>query len=80
MVAVGGPRVWVGRDVHIVGESLEGLALEGRIRLRPGRRVALILPGAGPRRVAVRRAHVRSWEVAALGSDGPIYRGFCCWE
>jgi hypothetical protein len=74
------PRVRVGRDVEIVQESLEGLALEGRIRLRPGRGVELLLPSPGRHGLAVRRAHVWSWEVAALGSDGPVYRGFCRWE
>ena len=74
------PRVRVGRDVEIVQESLEGLALEGRIRLRPGRGVELLLPSPGRRGLAVRRAHVLSWEVAAMGSEGLLYRGFCRWE
>ncbi len=72
-------RVFLGRDVEVVRETREGVELDGRIRLRPGFVVELIsvrkerpLP-AGP-------AIVWSWRIHALGSDGPIYRGFCRWH
>jgi hypothetical protein len=73
-------RVRVGRDVQIVRETFDGVALEGRARLRPGHGIELVWDAVNGSGLAVRRATVRSWEVAALGSDGPVYRGFCRWE
>ena len=71
-------RVCIGRDVHTVAERLDGIVLEGRPRLRPGRHVDVtrVVNGAA----SVRRATVWSWAIAAVGRDGPIFRGICHWE
>jgi len=74
------PRVLIGRDARIVREVYAGLALEGRARLRPGQRVDVVLPRVDRPGLIVRRALVWSWEAAAVGSDGLIYRGFCRWD
>ena len=72
-------RLEIGREVEALSESPEGVELRGRVRLRPGRPVELVLRGAGVAPV-VRRALVQSWKVASLGSSGPMYRGSCLWE
>jgi hypothetical protein len=73
-------RIWVGRDVRVVRETADGLEIEGPARLRPGGHVEVVLPRAGGSGIGVRRALVWTWSVAELGSDGPLYRGFCRWD
>ena len=72
-------RLEIGREVEALSENPEGVELRGRVRLHPGRPVELVVRGAGVTPV-VRRALVLSWKVAALGSNGPMYRGACRWE
>lgn len=73
-------RIQVGHHVRVVGETGDGIDLEGVTRLRPGHLVDLLLdatPGAiGP----VRRVFVMSWSVSRLGSDGPTFVGQCRWQ
>ena len=68
--------VHVGRDVRRVGESRDGIELEGRSRLRPGSEIDLVLPDPhGASRVVTVR--VWSWTIVAVGSNGPVFRGVC---
>ncbi len=72
-------RVRIGRDVRIVAERGDGVALEGPARLSPGRPVDIVLaapPGVEP---AVRTAQVWSWSVVRVGKSGATYRGLCRW-
>jgi hypothetical protein len=78
-VSAGLARARVGRDVHIVRETRDGLTLEGRARLRPGQALELVMPTANGQARGLRRVQVWTWEVASLGSDGLEYRGFCRW-
>lgn len=80
MVTPSRRRVLVGRDATILREGFNGLTLEGRARLAPGRLVDVVLPTPLHARPAIRRARVSTWELVSLGSDGPLYRGFCRWE
>jgi hypothetical protein len=69
-------RVRLERDVTVVGETNDGLVLEGARRLRPGQVVELVRdaqPAAG------RSARVLTWKVAQVGSAGMTYRGHCRW-
>jgi len=77
---VGRKRIRVGLDVDVVRETAHGLDLEGRARLRPGQPIEIVLPRAGGGGWTSRRAEVWSWVVYALGSGGPVYRGFCRWN
>jgi hypothetical protein len=71
--------VWVGIDVEQRSESHDGVHLQGRVRLTPGRTIEIARHEAvrGP---VIRRAVVRTWQVRALGRSGPVYHGFCAWE
>ncbi len=73
-------RVFVGRDVNVVRETSEGLDLAGRIRLRPGHSIELVLPRPIVGETSSRRALVWCWNLVSLGSGGPLYRGLCRWE
>ena len=73
-------RVFVGRDVNVVRETGDGLDLAGRVRLRPGHSVVVVLPRPIAGDETTRRAVVWSWNLVALGSGGPLYRGLCHWE
>ena len=73
-------RVFVGRDVNVIRELPEGLDLAGRVRLRPGHPVDVVRPRAIAGGTTSRRALVWSWDLVALGSGGPLYRGLCRWE
>jgi hypothetical protein len=69
-------RVQLGRDLVVVGEDNEGVELEGRARLSPGRTVEVVRAGSA---LVVRTATVASWCLVRMGSDGATYRGFCRW-
>lgn len=71
--------VWLGLDVDLRSESHDGVHLQGRTRLAPGH-VIEIARDDGARGPVIRRAVVRTWQVKALGSRGPIYHGFCAWQ
>jgi len=73
-------RVCVGRDVELVAVKPDGVALEGRARLRPGRLIELVLAWPADGRAPGRRATVQSWSVVRVGSDRPTFRGFCRWD
>jgi hypothetical protein len=72
------PRYRVGRDLTTTAVTDEGVWLEGRHRLCPGRVVELAnVPSThGPRE---RHAMVESWAVARLGKNGTVYHGKCLW-
>lgn len=72
-------RVFIGRDVDVTRETHRGVELTGRLRLRPGFIVDLVPVRPCREPSAVRRALVESWKIRSLGSDGPVYRGFCRW-
>jgi hypothetical protein len=72
-------RVWVGVDVELRSESHDGVHLQGRTRLAPGR-VIEIAHWQPPSPAVIRRALVRTWLVQQLGSEGPVYHGFCAWQ
>jgi hypothetical protein len=65
-------RCVVGRDVRIVSESIDGVWIEGTVRLRPGMVVEVVGEDS-------RTAVVLTWLVARLGKDGTVYRGRCRW-
>jgi hypothetical protein len=71
--------VWIGLDVALRSESHDGVHLQGRMRLAPGQTIE-IARGESRRGPVIRRATVRSWQVRALGSGGPVYHGFCAWQ
>ena len=73
-------RIQVGRQVRVIGETSDGIHLEGVARLRPGHVVDLLLDAAPGAVAPVRRALVQSWTVSRLGSDGPTYVGQCRWQ
>jgi hypothetical protein len=74
-------RVRIGRDVRVVTERPEGLELEGRTRLAPGRPVDLVLPSpADAAAGVVKPAVVWSWYVVRVGPAGATYRGICRWS
>jgi hypothetical protein len=77
---VTGRRLQLGRQVHVLEETDEGLRLEGATRLRPGQPVELVPMAGGESSRPVRRGWVVSWSVARLGKDGPTYHGFCRWQ
>jgi hypothetical protein len=62
----------------MVSEGEEGVEIEGRGRLRPGRDIELVR--AGGICTEVRRAEILSWRVVRIGSDGILFRGFCRWR
>jgi hypothetical protein len=69
-------RLVIGRDLQLLSETDEGVEVEGRARLRPGRDIELVR-GAGPPQV--RRAVLSSWRVVRIAPDGVVFRGFCQW-
>jgi hypothetical protein len=71
-------RICIGRDVRILAERDADVELEGRARLRPGRPVQIAV-WAEQRPFTFRHAMVESWYVAAVGRDGPAFRGVCRW-
>jgi len=73
-------RIHVGRDVRLVGESDEGVDLEGVTRLRPGETVELVRPDPAGRPQPGRKAEVYTWFVVRVGSDGPMFAGHCIWQ
>ena len=76
---VGYARLSIGRDLQLVAENDEGVEVEGRARLRPGRDIELARGTLGDCTPDVRRAVVHSWRVARIGRDDVLYRGFCRW-
>lgn len=71
--------VWVGLDVDLRSESHDGVHLQGRTRLAPGQTVEIAREDSARGQV-IRRAIVRTWQVQALGRNGPVYHGFCAWQ
>ena len=71
-------RLAIGRDLLLVSENDEGVEVEGRTRLRPGRDIELAR-GALDNGMVVRRAVVFSWRVVRVESGGVLFRGFCRW-
>jgi hypothetical protein len=70
-------RVRLDRDVSVVGETNDGLVLQGSRRLRPGQVVELIEPSAG--HGPGRPAQILTWRVSQVGSAGLVFRGHCRW-
>jgi hypothetical protein len=75
-----GRRLVVGRHLRLISETPDGLHLEGLTRLQPGQTVELVSLTAPNGESIVRSAFVLSWSVAALGKEGPTYRGHCRWQ
>ena len=75
-----GRRIQLGRQVHLVEETSEGLRLEGTTRLCPGQLVDIVVAPGGESSAPVRSAWVASWSVARLGKEGPTYQGLCLWR
>jgi hypothetical protein len=72
--------VRLGRDVRLLVERADGLELEGRARLAPGRPVDIVLASAtGGGADTVRPAVVWTWTLVRVGSAGALYRGLCRW-
>jgi hypothetical protein len=71
-------RIFLGPNLMVVRETDDGVELEGRSRLRPGREVDLVYPPAAGGQ-PVRRAAVLSWRVARVGAAGVVFRGECRW-
>jgi hypothetical protein len=69
-------RLRLGLDAVVIGEDRDGIELESRARLMPGRWIDLLLDAGHTQR----RAFVWTWRVASLGSDGVTYRGSCRWQ
>jgi hypothetical protein len=72
-------RLVIGRDAELVRETPDGVELAGRTRLRPGFLVEVAARPEGrgsPGGVAL----VWTWRLHAVGSAGPIFRGFCRWH
>lgn len=67
--------VRVGTQVHVVADDDEGIDLEGRVKLIPGRRVSLILETG-----AARPATVWTWWLRRFGRHGAEYHGRCRWN
>ena len=72
-------RVVLHRDARVVQETPEGVRLESAARLRPGHRVELVDEEGSAGTAGVRNALVCSWAIQRLGSNGPVYGGFCRW-
>lgn len=64
----------IGVDAVVVRTLADGLEIESRTRLAPGRPVDIAVAGQS------RRAMVSSWCLVSMGSDGAWYRGRCLWE
>jgi hypothetical protein len=74
LLALGGSRLQIGRDVRVVSADDRDICMEATIRLRPGQRVSLVgMRGAGGRAEVV----VLTWRIARLSDAGPVYRGRC---
>jgi hypothetical protein len=73
-------RVRVGQDVRVVSDGPDGVELEGRARLAPGRPVDIVLAAAGTSAPPVKTALVWSWSVVRVGRAGATYRGVCRWR
>lgn len=63
-------RYVVGRDLRVISTAGDQVVLEGAVRLHPGTAIDLL-------DADVRTMEVVTWEVARLGSDGPVFRGRC---
>ena len=73
-------RFFVGRDGRLLAERGDGVELEGRARLAPGRPVDLVLPSTGGAEgTVVKAALVWTWYVVRVGPTGALYRGICRW-
>jgi hypothetical protein len=72
------PRLVLGRDLTLVMEREEGVEIEGRGRLRPGRDIEIVRAGGSG--AEARRAEILSWRIVQIGSDGVLFRGFCRWR
>ena len=70
-------RLRLGRQIGLLCETDDGVDIEGRVRLRPGQLVELVVEDADR---PARRARVVSWSVKRLGKDGPTYHGHCQWQ
>jgi hypothetical protein len=71
-------RVRLGLDLYVVRETPDGMQVEGRTRLRPGRQVEIAgPPSAGG--AAVRPAQVDSWTIVRIDAAGVVFRGWCAW-
>lgn len=74
LLALGGSRLQIGRDVRVISADDRELCVESTTRLRPGQRVALVdMRGAGGRA----DVSILSWRIVRLDRTGPIYRGRC---
>jgi hypothetical protein len=69
-------RVHLDRDIAVVGETNDGLVLEGARRLRPGQIVELMEVAGGRQG---RPAQILTWRVIHLGTAGLRFRGHCRW-
>lgn len=69
----------LGRDAHVLRETMGGIEVVSRVRLRPGFMVQVVLP-PGTAASTARPALVISWWIRAVGSDGTTYQGFCQWD
>jgi hypothetical protein len=76
---IGAPRFTLGHDLHLVAEQDDGVEVEGRVRLRPGREIELVVLQGSRGREHVLRAMVWSWRVVVAGNAGVVFRGFCRW-
>ena len=74
-----GQRIALGVDAEIVSECDDGIELEGRVKLRPGRDVEVSWPSSNDDPTCVRRGLVWQWSLTAWGRGGPSFRGFCRW-
>ena len=72
-------RLLLGHDLVLIREDEQGIEVEGRARLRPGRDVEIVRPEGAPRGGDARRAMVHTWRVARLGHEGTLFRGICRW-
>lgn len=67
--------VRIGPHVRVLADDAEGIDLEGRVKLMPGRRVSLVLETGH-----VRPATVWTWWLRRVGRQGAEYCGRCRWE
>lgn len=72
-------RVSIGRDVRTVTELANGIELEGRTRLRPGRDIDIVIASSSGSTPVVRRATVWCWNVRRIAKEGLTFRGVCEW-
>jgi hypothetical protein len=72
-------RLRLGGEMQVVGEDDCGVTISGPLRLCPGRDVDLISGWVPGQESAIRRALVWNWRLTRVGSDGPVYEGYCRW-